>query len=136
MQQVGSLRAGRFFAVRLRAYAYAELDTGPAFFDDTYTSELLPFRTLPCIPGQMQAPSLARRDRNLLKVSLAAGGSAPGATAGAAGGCPYHRTVITQEDSHGMCRQTGDNLSASQLQHVVILGTWRPAQPCFEGALH
>lgn len=94
VQQVGSLRAGRFFAVRLRAYAYAELDTGPVFFDDTYTSELLPFRTLPCIPGQMQAPSLARRDRNLLKVRLAAAGGAPGATAGAAGGCPYHQNFF------------------------------------------
>lgn len=77
--QVPSLRAGRFYAVRLRAYAYAELDTGPVFFDDTYMSEPIPFRTVPCAPGQMQAPSLARRDRTLLKVSLlaAAVASAP-----------------------------------------------------------
>jgi hypothetical protein len=40
------------------------------FFDDTFVSDLLAFRTLPCSPGQMQAPSLARRDRTLLKVRL------------------------------------------------------------------
>lgn len=69
MLQVGSLRAGRFYAVRLRAHALADLDSGPVVFDDTYTtSEVLAFRTLPSTPGQMQAPSLARRDRNLLKV--------------------------------------------------------------------
>lgn len=66
--QVGSLRAGRFYAVRLRAHAYAELDTGPVFFNDMYTSSVLALRTKPCPPGQMQAPSLARRDRTLLKV--------------------------------------------------------------------
>ena len=66
--QVGSLRAGRFYAVRLRAHGYAELDTGPVFFNDTYTSAVLAFRTVPCAPGQMQAPALARRDRTQLKV--------------------------------------------------------------------
>lgn len=66
--QVGSLRAGRFYAVRLRGHVYAELDSGPVFFNDTFSSGVVAFRTLPCAPGQMQAPSLARRDRTLLKV--------------------------------------------------------------------
>lgn len=66
--QVGSLRAGRFYAVRLLARASAEVDGGSVSFSDTYTSDVVPFRTVPCTPGQMQAPSLARRDRTLLKV--------------------------------------------------------------------
>ena len=66
--QVGSLRAGRFYAVRLSARACAELDSGPVLFSDTFTSDVVAFRTLPCMPGQMQAPALARRDRTLLKV--------------------------------------------------------------------
>jgi hypothetical protein len=66
--QVGSLRAGRFYAVRLLARASAELDGESVAFSDTYTSGVVPFRTVPCTPGQMQAPSLARRDRTLLKV--------------------------------------------------------------------
>jgi hypothetical protein len=70
--QVGSLRAGRFYAVRLRGHVYAELDSGPVSFNDTFTSDVVAFRTLPCIPGQMQAPSLARRDRTLLKVGMLA----------------------------------------------------------------
>jgi hypothetical protein len=42
------------------------------FFNDTYTSAAVAFRTMPCTPGQMQAPALVRRDRTLLKVSMLA----------------------------------------------------------------
>lgn len=84
--QVGSLRAGRFYAVRLRGHVYAELDSGPVFFNDTFTSDVVAFRTLPCAPGQMQAPSLARRDRTLLKVGA---GYACSTRAGCAAPSPW-----------------------------------------------
>lgn len=69
--QVTGLRAGRFYAARIVAsascsYALAEQQQHVQFA--ATSSEVLPFRTLPTPPGQMQAPALAQRARTALKV--------------------------------------------------------------------
>jgi hypothetical protein len=68
--QVTGLRSGRFYASRVVATATAAVDGGQqqVVFAAT-SSQVLPFRTLPTPPGQMQAPALAQRARNALKVS-------------------------------------------------------------------
>lgn len=67
--QVTMLRSGRFYAARVVATATAVVEGSqqPVAFAAA-TSQVLPFRTLPTPPGQMQAPALAQRARNALKL--------------------------------------------------------------------
>jgi hypothetical protein len=71
--QVTGLRSGRFYASRVVATATAAVDGGQqqVVFAAT-SSQVLPFRTLATPPGQMQAPALAQRARNALKVRYSA----------------------------------------------------------------
>jgi hypothetical protein len=68
--QVTGLRSGRFYAARVVATATAAVEEGQQqFVFPATSSQVLPFRTRPTPPGQMQAPALAQRARNALKVS-------------------------------------------------------------------
>lgn len=69
--QVTGLRAGKFYAARIVATAsctHVVAKEQQLVQFAAGSSEVLPFRTLPTPPGQMQAPALAQRARTALKV--------------------------------------------------------------------
>ncbi|KAF8059974.1 FNDC3B [Scenedesmus sp. PABB004] len=69
MVQVTGLRSGRFYAARVVATACATVSgTAQQVCFPAAGSPVLPFRTRPSPPGQMQAPALAQRARNALKL--------------------------------------------------------------------
>eukprot|EP00879_Flechtneria_rotunda_P003440 GHRR01003669.1.p1 GENE.GHRR01003669.1~~GHRR01003669.1.p1 ORF type:complete len:1144 (+),score=472.39 GHRR01003669.1:203-3634(+) len=66
--QVTGLRSGRFYAARLVATARVVIDGSDGTCFPATSSEVVPFRSTPTSPGQMQAPALAQRARNALKL--------------------------------------------------------------------
>jgi hypothetical protein len=71
---VTGLRAGRYYGVRVVATVSVCVDDGPLLEFPPNCSAVVGFRTSPTPPGQMQAPALAQRARNALKVRTAVAG--------------------------------------------------------------